>query len=109
MATLLTAVEKYSANHNRQYPASFDLLTASGDLGDTNFAGNLGLDDFEFTKDGTADPQGKEVILSLRVPLRRPGRPSVIVLGGIGDNGATHTIIMNVSSDPAQASPAPPQ
>jgi hypothetical protein len=109
MATLLTAVEKYAANHNGQYPASFDQLTASGDLGATNFAGNLGLDDFEFTKDGTVDPQGKKVILSLRVPLQRPGRPSVIVLGGIGDNGVTHTIIMNVNPDAAQASPARPQ
>ena len=109
MSTLLTAVDKYAANHNGQYPASFDQLTASGDLGASNFAGNLGLEDFEFTKDGAVDPQGNKVILSLRVPLQRPGRPSVIVLGGIGDNGVTRTIIMNVSPDAAQPSPAPPQ
>jgi hypothetical protein len=109
MTTLLTAIKNYATNHNGQYAASFDQLTASGDLGATNFTGNLGLDDFEFTKDGVVDPQGGKVILSLRVPIQQPGKPSVIVLGGISDSGVPHTIIMNVSPDAAQASPAPPQ
>ena len=118
MTTLLTAVQKYATNHNGQYPVSFDQLTASGDLGVSNFAGNLGLDDFEFTKDGAVDPQGGKVILSLRVPIQRPGKPSVIerpgkpsviVLGGISDSGVPHTITMNVSPDATQPSSAPPQ
>jgi hypothetical protein len=109
MTTLLTAVQKYATNHNGQYPVSFDQLTASGDLGVSNFAGNLGLDDFEFTKDGAVGPQGDKVILRLRVPLQRPGGPSAMVLGGISDSGVPHTITMNVSSDATQASPAPPQ
>jgi RNA polymerase sigma factor (sigma-70 family) len=110
MTTLLNAIKSYATNHNGQYPGSLEQLTASGDLGGSRFVGNLGLDDFEFTKDGVAaGPKGEKVILSLWVPLQRPGRPSVIVLGGIGDGGVTHTITMNVSADAAQASPAPPQ
>jgi RNA polymerase sigma factor (sigma-70 family) len=109
MSILLTAVKNYATNHNGQYPASFDQLAASGGFGTSNFAGNLGLDDFEFPKDGGVHPQGGKIILSLRVPIQRSGRPSVIVLGGIGDGGVAHTIMMNVSPDPAQASPAPPQ
>jgi RNA polymerase sigma factor (sigma-70 family) len=109
MSTLLTAVKNYATNHNGQYPGSLDQLTASGDLGASNFAGNLGLDDFELAKDGAVDPQGNKIILSMRVPLQRPGKPSVIVLGGISDGGVSHTITMNVSPDAAQASPAPPQ
>jgi hypothetical protein len=109
MTTLLTAVQKYATNHNGLFPVSFDQLTASGDLGTTNFTGNLGLDDFEFTKDGVVDLQGGKVILSLRVPLQRTGKPSVVVLGGISDSGVPHTITMNVSPEAAQASPPPPQ
>ena len=107
MSTLLTPVKNYATNHNRQYPGNFGLLTASGDLGASNLTGNLGLSDFEFTKDGTADPHGGKVILGLRVPLQLPGRPAVIVLGGISDDGVTHTITMNVSPDAVQTSPPP--
>ena len=120
MSTLLTAVKNYATNHSGQYPGNFDQLTASGDLGASNFAGNLGLGDFELAKDGTVDRHGGKVILSLRVPIQRPGKPSVIILGGIGDDGVTHTTILSDNSvthtatssagpDPAQASPAPPQ
>ena len=109
MTTLLTAIKNYATNHNGQYPGSFDQLTVSGDLGASTFAGNLGLEDFELMKDGAVDPNGHKVILSLRVPLQNPVGTSVIVLGGIGDDGVTSTYIRNVSPAPAQASPAPPQ
>jgi len=99
MTTLLTAVKNYATNHNGQYPGSFDQLTASGDLGTSNFAGNLGLDDFEFMKDGAVDQQGNKVILRIRVPLQRLGRASVMVLGGITDDGVTHTEITNVGPE----------
>jgi len=99
MSTLLAAIKNYVAKHNGQYPESFDQLTVSGDLGISNFAGNLKLDDFELKKDGAVDPQGNKVILSIRVPLQRAGRPSVIVLGGITDDGVTHTTTMNVGSE----------
>ena len=46
MSTLLAAIKTYATNHNGQYPGSFDQLTASGDLGASNLAGNLGLNDF---------------------------------------------------------------
>jgi RNA polymerase sigma factor (sigma-70 family) len=99
MTTLLAAIKNYATNHDGQYPGSFEQLAASGDLGTTNFAGNLGLADFELVKDGAVDPQGNKVVLRLRVPLQRPGSPSVMVLGGITDDGVTHTTIMNISSE----------
>jgi hypothetical protein len=99
MTTLLNAIKNYAAKHNGQYPGSFDQLTASGDLGTSNFAGNLGLGDFEFMKDGAVDQQGNKVILRIRVPLQRPDRASVMVLGGINDDGVTHTEITNVGSE----------
>jgi RNA polymerase sigma factor (sigma-70 family) len=99
MTTLLNAIKNYAAKHNGQYPGSFDQLTASGDLDTTNFAGNLGLGDFEFAKDGTVDQQGNRVLLSIRVPLQRTERTSVMVLGGISDDGVTHTEMTNVSSE----------
>jgi RNA polymerase sigma factor (sigma-70 family) len=109
MTTLLNSIKNYATNHNGQYPGSFDQLTVSGDLGASTFAGNLGLDDFELMKDGAVDPNGHKVILSLRVPIQTPGGASMIVFGGIGDGGVTSTYTMNVSPNPARASPAPPQ
>ena len=109
MSALLNAIKGYATNHNGQFPGTLDQLTASGDLGTSRFAGNLGLDDFELKQGGAVDPHDGKVILSLRVPLQRPGGSSVIVLGGIDDDGVLKTIIRNVSPDAAQASPAPPQ
>ena len=88
MGTLLAVVKDYATNHNGQYPGTLDQLTASGDLGTSTLAGNLGLDDFELAKDGAVDPQGNKVILRLRVPIQRPGRPAVMVLGGMNDGAA---------------------
>ncbi len=90
MSTLLNAIKSYAANHNGQYPERLDQLTASGDLGTTNFAGNLGFDDFELNPEGAVDPQGDKVILSIRVPIQRPGRESVLVWGCINSAGLTH-------------------
>jgi hypothetical protein len=98
MTTLLTAIKKYATNHNGQYPTSFDQLTASRDLGTTKFAGNLRLDDFEFLNDGAMDPQGHKAMLSLRVPLQRPGRPSVMVFGEITDDGVAQTAMISDDS-----------
>ena len=109
MTILLKAIKNYATNHNGQYPGDFDQLTASGDLGVSDFAGNLRLADFELKNDSAVDPHDGKIILSLRVPLQRPGGASVIVLGGIDDDGVTRTIIRNVSPHAAQASPAPPQ
>ena len=97
MGTLLDAFKKYTARHNGQYPGSFDQLTTSGDLVTTNFAGNLGLDDFELVNDGTVDLQSNKVIISLRVPIKRIGWGSVMVRGGISDDGSTHTETLNIS------------
>lgn len=96
---LLTAVKNYAAKNNGQNPVNFDELVSSGELEATNFAGNLGLGDFEFAKEGTVNQQGNKVILNLRVPIQRPGRPSVIVSGGITDGGLIQTEILNVGSE----------
>jgi len=99
MTTLLRAVKNHADNHNGLYPESLNQLTASGELGTTNFAGNLRLDDFEFMKDGVVDPQGNTAILRLRVPLQRPGKPSVMVWGELDDEGNPRTLIMNAGPE----------
>lgn len=109
MTTLLQAIKNYTTNHNGLYPGDFDQLKASGDLMASNLAGNLGLGDFEFGKEGALDPQGNKIILSLRVPIPKPGGGSVMVLGGITDDGLVHTSVVNVSPEAVQIPPAPPQ
>jgi RNA polymerase sigma factor (sigma-70 family) len=100
MTTLLKAVTDYVAKHDGQYPESFDQLTASGDLKTTNFAGNLGLEDFELVKDGMLTPNdGHKVILRIRVPIPRQGKQSAIVVGVIGDDGVPSTVTWIVSSE----------
>ena len=96
MNLLLTAVASYATNHNGQYPDSLDRLATSGDLGTTNFAGNLGLNDFELMPDDEPNQQGNKITLGLRNPIPRPGRESVLVMGGINSNGLPHTDIMNI-------------
>jgi RNA polymerase sigma factor (sigma-70 family) len=97
---LLAAVKSYAAKNNGQYPVNFDQLVSSGELETTNFAGNLGLGDFEFAKDGTTNQQGNKVILNLRVPIQKPDdRQSVIVSGDITGDGLIGTEIWNVGSE----------
>jgi RNA polymerase sigma factor (sigma-70 family) len=99
MTTLLTAFKNYTAKNNGQYPVNFDQLIASGELGATNFSGNLGLNDFRFAKDGSVDHQGDKIILFLRVPIQKTGKSSVTVSGDISSDGLVHTEIENVSSE----------
>ena len=89
MHVLLSAVESYMTNHSGQLPESLEQLAATGDLKTNNFAGNLGLNDFELVKDGTVDFQGSKVILNIREPFPRPGRPSVLVRGAVNDASIT--------------------
>jgi RNA polymerase sigma factor (sigma-70 family) len=97
MNTLLTAVMHYATNHNGQYPRNFDQLAASGDLAVSNFAGNLGLRDFELATDDALGPSGRKVILRLSVPIQKPGGGGVMVVGGMSEDGVPHTEIWNVS------------
>jgi type II secretory pathway pseudopilin PulG len=96
MTTVLKAIKNYSTSHSGQYPGNLDQLAASGDLGATNFAGNLGLNDFQFGQDAGADPQGNQAILRLRVPIAKPGGGAVMVVGRITDAGVPHTVVWNV-------------
>jgi hypothetical protein len=110
--TLLAAVKSYAANHNGQTPASFDQLTASGELAATNFPGNLGLDDFEFMKAGTVDMQGRKLVLRNRIPMPRPEGDSVWVYGSIDGSGgiiSTPANYANFDPGPTPASPPPNQ
>lgn len=94
---LLNAIKSYSTNHNGLYPESLEQLAASGDLETTNFAGNLGLGDFQLEADPVG-PQGDD-ILSIRVPIQRPGQQSVMITGGLDQAGLPHTAVWNVNSE----------
>jgi hypothetical protein len=87
MTTLLGAIKNYAAAHNGQLPANLEQLIASGDLGATNLAGNLRLDDFEFSQGVGLNPADHSAILSLRVPIAKPGGDVVKMVGGIDDAG----------------------
>jgi RNA polymerase sigma factor (sigma-70 family) len=90
--SLLLAVRTYAADHNGQYPVNFDQLAASGDLGATNFAGNLRLDDFEYMKPGVTDPSGNPLIFRTQDQLPGPGGDLVWFYGGFsGDTPYTET------------------
>jgi RNA polymerase sigma factor (sigma-70 family) len=97
MQLLLQAMNSYTTNHNGQFPERLEQLTVSGDLKTNNFAGNLGLGDFELVQDGTVDFRGYKVILSLRTPLPRKGMPSVIIRGAIDKAGISRVETLNVS------------
>lgn len=99
MSTLLTAAKEYAAKHDGQFPDDFGQLTASGDLVNSNFSGGLGLSDFELLRDSGVGPHGDRVILRIRAPLQRPGKPSVVVLGSLSETGIPHTSIYNVGAE----------
>jgi hypothetical protein len=97
MTTLLKAIKNYASNHSGQYPGNLDQLVASGDLGATNLAGNLGFNDFEFGQRAGVDLQGNQAILRLRVPIAKPGGGELMVVGRITDAGVPQTTVWNVS------------
>lgn len=92
---LLNAIKSYAANHDGQYPGNMEQLTANRDIGTTNFVGSLGFDDFKFIKDGAVDQKGNKAILSIQVPIQGSENTSLIVVGGINEDGHTYTEIRN--------------
>jgi len=99
MQRLLQAFRSYTTNHNGGVPDSLEQLAASGDLGTTNFGGNLGLNDFVLEKDGTVDFQGNKVILSLKTPIPRAGMPSLLIRATITEAGRSRVETLNVSPE----------
>ncbi len=97
MNTILEALKNYAANHSGAYPENLDELIASGDLQTTNLTAQFRPDDFEILTNGFADPQGGKFIVGIRSPLPRSGGASVMILGGISDQGVPHTEIMNAN------------
>ena len=82
LSYLLLAVKTYAADYNGQYPANLNQLAASGALVATNFAGNVGLDDFELMKAGGVDSLGNPLILRTRAQFPGEGGDSEWVYGG---------------------------
>jgi hypothetical protein len=96
MQLLLKAFHSYTTNHNGQFPDSMEQLVISGGLETTNFAGNLGLNDFELVKDGSRDFQSNKIVLQLREPFPMPGAQSVLIRGAMSDTGVGGTEIVGV-------------
>jgi hypothetical protein len=94
MTAVLTAIKEYAAKHG-QYPDNLQELIASGVLTNSSFAGDLGLDDFEFSKSDATDQLGNRNILRARTLLQRPGGAFLMVSGGINGAGNVHTEIRN--------------
>ncbi len=94
---LLDAIRKYAVENGGQPPEKFEQLVSSGDLKITNFAGNLGLNDFELAEAGSTNFQGKKIVLRLRSPIPNPGEQSIMVEGGINPDGTTFTEIYGVA------------
>jgi len=99
MGTLLAALKSYATNHDGQYPGNWGQLIESGALGNTNFAGNLGLDDFELAEAGAVDPNGRRILLRIRTPIPKSGGQSVIIEGAINDEGVPCTETFSVSPE----------
>ncbi len=97
MTKLLHAIKIYAAAHNGQFPANLDQLILSGDLGPTNLAGNLRIEDFEFGQGVGKDPAGHPAILKLRAPIPKPGGGAVMIVGGIDEAGVPQTTVWNVA------------
>lgn len=94
MGKIIEAVKKFSEIHNGEYPHNFDELKASVEISPTNFAGNLGFDDFVFLPPGTVDFRGTPMILRNCNPIINPQGESIWVYGSINTNGIPSTDIM---------------
>ncbi len=96
MTTLLQALKNYAATHSGQYPGALDQLITSGELGATNFPGNLGLNDFQFGQAAGTDPQGNPAILKLLLRSPKPGGGTLMILGGLTADGVPRTSVWNL-------------
>lgn len=126
--TLLRNLKNYAADHNGQYPESFDELAAYAGLrvtqlplspgGKIRFTsgkwllvtpgldGTLTLDDFEFLKAGVVDMRGRRVFLRNRTPLSRPSEDPAWIYGELDDKGRPSCIIIATDFTKSDASAA---
>jgi RNA polymerase sigma factor (sigma-70 family) len=97
LGRLLRDMRDYASKNGGQYPTAFDELKSSGKLTASNFAGNLSLDDFQFTD----LPKLKrfKTIIRLRVPIPKPGGALTMIIGGVNLNGVPATSIINWSDN----------
>jgi hypothetical protein len=94
---ILGALKNYAAQHNEQYPDNLQELVASGLLPSTRFAGDLGLEDFEFHKPDPKEPSQNQNMLRALNAIQRPGGTLLIVSGGIDEAGNVRSEVRNWS------------
>lgn len=94
---ILGALKDYAAKHNGQYPDTLQELVTSGVLPSTRFAGDLGLEDFEFHKPDPKEPSQNQNMLRALNAIQRPGGTLLIVSGGIDEAGNVRSEVRNWS------------
>jgi hypothetical protein len=94
---ILAALKDYAAKHNGQYPENLQELVASGVLPSTRFAGDLGLEDFEFHKPDPKEPSQNQNMVRALNAIQRPGGTLLIVSGGIDEAGNVRSEVRNWS------------
>ena len=112
---VLAAIKNFVDKNNGQYPTSSDQLVNSQAAGfsiTTNFAGDIGLNDFVFLNSNTFGYQGRKLILRSRASVKDAQGNSVWIYGSL-DNGVPSTDITtalygNLDSG-AQENPPPNQ
>lgn len=91
MTAILTAVDDYASKHNGKFPDNLEDLLVSGSLQNSNFAGNLRLEDFELP----LHPVNNETVVRARKAVQRPDGAFVIMSGGFDAEGHVRTEIRN--------------
>lgn len=94
---ILGALKDYSAKHNGQYPENLQELVTSGVLPSSRFAGDLGLEDFEFHKPDPKEPSQNQNMVRALNAIQRPGGTLLIVSGGIDEAGNVRSEVRNWS------------
>jgi hypothetical protein len=92
MLTLLDTLKHYATNHDGQFPTDWGQVTVTSKL-----PGDLALTDFELCPRGDTDFHGGTNLIRLRVPVPKPDRQSLLVVGGVDSNGVLRASTWNVN------------